>query len=129
MSLDAFSFDDDPPSGGLSSAAPSGTPSSADAGSWAFVSSRVTGGASGLGRELLEIGGDPAEYWCCGAIAVRSGGSLKFCTVPAGTCAVQAHQASRTKGAKHAVVGNALYIAASEKTALLTPFLEKSFFV
>jgi hypothetical protein len=28
----------------LSSAAPSGTPSSADAGSWAFVSSRVTGG-------------------------------------------------------------------------------------
>jgi hypothetical protein len=40
---------------------------------------------------------------------------------------VQAHQASRTKGAKHVVVGNALYIAASEKTALLTPFLEKSF--
>ena len=52
---------------------------------------------------------------------------MKFCTLPAGKCTVAAHQSGRTKGAKHAVVGDALYIPTSDKTALVSPFLEKSF--
>jgi hypothetical protein len=47
--------------------------------------------------------------------------------LPAGKCTVAAHQSGRTKGAKHAVVGDALYIPTSDKTALVSPFLEKSF--
>jgi hypothetical protein len=131
MSFEAFSFDDDPPSRGRLSAAevpPSGTPSSTDTSSWAYVTSRVTGGASGVGRDVLEIDGDPAAAWCCGAVAVRSGGSMKFCTLPAGKCTVAAHQSGRTKGAKHAVVGDALYIPTSDKTALVSPFLENPFY-
>jgi hypothetical protein len=80
-----------------------------------------------VGREVLEIDGDPAAVWCCGAIAVRSGGSMKFCTLPAGKCTVAAHQSGRTKGAKHVLVGDALYIPTTDKTALVSPFLEKSF--
>jgi hypothetical protein len=118
MSFDAFSFDDDSPLGRPSSTAevlPKGTPSSADADSWSIVAARVTGGVSGLGRELLEIEGDPLAEFCCGAVAVRSGGSQKFCTLPTGKCTVQAHQAGRSKGAKHSVVGGALYIPKQTK--------------
>ena len=84
------------------------------------------GGVSGVGRAVLEIEGDPLGVWCCGAVSVRSGGSLKFCTMPAGTCTVQAHQAGRVKGAKHTWEGFAFYIQTSDKTALVTPFLKKS---
>ena len=128
MSFDAFSFDDDPPRGGSlpSALRQSGTPSSADTASWSFVSSRVTGGVSGSGRVVLEVDGDPRERWCCGTVSVRSGGSKKFCTLPVGTCTVQAHQSGRTKVASHEVKGSAFYIQASEKTALLVPYLDKS---
>jgi uncharacterized protein YozE (UPF0346 family) len=84
------------------------------------------GGASGLGRSVLEVEGDPSELMCCGAVSVRSGGSLKFCTLPIGTCTVQAHQAGRTRGAKHVLYGSALYIQTSDKTALVSPHLDRS---
>ena len=130
MSFAAFSFGFDDPAQVESLpnvALPSGTPASTGTDSWSLVSTGVTGGVSGSGKAALEVEGDPLEFWCCGVVAVRSGGSQRFCTVPAGTCRVQAHQTSRTKPSKHDVAGCAFYIPATEKSALLVPRLDKMF--
>jgi hypothetical protein len=130
MSFAAFSFevDDPPPVGSLPAVArPTGTPTSTGTDSWSLLASRVTGGAGGSGKTALEVDGDPRELWCCGMVSVRSGGSKRFCTMPVGTCKVQAHQSSRTKSGKHEVEGFAFYIQATEKSALLAPRLDKMF--
>jgi hypothetical protein len=58
----------------------------------------LRGGGSGLGRTVLEVNGDPLDLFCCGAVSVRSGGSWKFCTLPAGTCLVKLIKLDALKG-------------------------------
>jgi hypothetical protein len=104
MSFEDFSFDDEPPLGAPLSAAevlPSGTPSSTDNDSWAFVASRVTGGGKWIGQN--GVGGQwrssgSVLLWCC----VSS--EWWFLEILHAACrhvSGKAHQAGRSKGSKH----------------------------
>ena len=82
MSFAAFSFGFDDPAQVESLpnvALPSGTPALTGTDSWSLVLTGVTGGGvSGSGKAALEVEGDPLEFWCCGVVAVRSGGHSAF---------------------------------------------------